>query len=618
MCGIFGHIGFKKGISAQVCLQGLKRLEYRGYDSAGISGIKNREIETLKHVGKVSTLNDIDLSVNTAIAHTRWATHGAITKKNAHPHLDETNRIALVHNGIIENYVKIKKELQKEGIHFQSETDTEVIAHLLLKNYSGSLFETMCKVTPLLEGSYAFSTICKDEPNTIVCAAKSAPLIIGKCCDTGEIYISSDTAGFTGMTLDIFYLENEEIAMLTTSKIVVVNKHGVQLVKKEERLEMANYDQTKDGHEHYLLKEILEQPQALTQAISDRIDYEKMTARFSELSLSDNAISDHAITDYAIKHCDQIVILACGSSYHSGCIAKQMIETIANKRVSIEIASEFRYSHPLLTEKSIVIAISQSGETADTIAAIELAKTMTEKVIALCNVMTSTIARMVPNTIDLKAGPEISVCSTKAFTSQLIILFLLALKFGRINGVGIEKGKELIDQLKMMLASISQVISERDKIEKIAERAQKYEHVFFIGRQEMYPTCLEAALKLKEISYIHALGIAAGELKHGTIALITEKTLTVALCGNEKTLEKLESNIMEITSRKGPVIAFANAECDAIGNIVDDVIFLPKIADLFAPFTYAVATQLFAYYIAKMRKCDIDQPRNLAKSVTVE
>ncbi len=608
MCGIFGHISVGGKNSASVCLQGLKFLEYRGYDSAGISGIYKKKLKSFKHVGKVSSLQSLNLHLGIAIAHTRWATHGAITQANAHPHFDERKEFSIVHNGIIENYLDLKRELMNQGVVFQSETDTEVVVHLLAREYQGSLFDAMKRVTQKLRGAFALAAISSKEPESIVCAVRSAPLIIGICHETGDIYLSSDANAFSGMTLDVFYLLNDEIASLTPEKICVINKHGVELVKNLERLELKHTKLDKEGFEHYLLKEICEQPQSLMRALLGRIDEMNMTPIFSELTLEDHVFMD----------CDHITILGCGSAYHAGYIAKSMIEKMAGKHVSVEIASEFRYNQPLITEKTLVIAISQSGETADTIAAIELAQQKTSRIIAICNVMTSTIARMIKNTISLKAGPEISVCSTKAFTSQLLVLLLLAIKFGRTLALTKNEATSLFSQIHDMISGVEKLLEQKSEIEQMAKKTSHYDHTFFIGRQEMVPTCLEAALKLKEVSYVNALGIAAGELKHGTIALITPQSLTIALCGNERTEEKMESNMMEIISRNGPVFAFANEGCQSIQKLTENVIFLPKLSDQFSPFLYAVATQLYAYYVAKERGCDIDQPRNLAKSVTVE
>ncbi len=608
MCGIFGHISVGGKNSASVCLQGLKFLEYRGYDSAGISGIHKKKLKSFKHVGKVSNLQNLNLHLGIAIAHTRWATHGAITEANAHPHFDEKKEISIVHNGIIENYLEIKQELIREGITFQSETDTEVVVHLLSKEYQGSLFEAMKQVTKKLRGSFALAAISSNEPGTIVCAVRSAPLIIGICRESNDIYLSSDATAFSGMSLDVFYLLNDEIASLTRDKICVINKYGIELVKNLERLELKNAKLDKEGFDHYLIKEIVEQPQALRRVLSGRIDEVNMTPIFPELTIEDKVYQES----------DQIIILGCGTSYHAGCIAKSMIEKMTKKPVFVEIASEFRYRDPLITERTLVIAISQSGETADTIAAIELATQKTSHIIALCNVMSSTIARMVKNTIPLKAGPEISVCSTKTFSTSLLILLLLAIKFGRTNLLNKLEAARLFSEMEKMIIATNEVLRRRGEIEELARKTAQYEHTFFIGRQEMFPTCLEAALKLKELSYVNALGIAAGELKHGTIALISAQSLTIALCGNEKTEEKMESNMMEIISRNGPVFAFANEGSSSIRKLTENVIYLPKLSDTFSPFLYAVATQLYAYYVAKERGCDIDQPRNLAKSVTVE
>lgn len=608
MCGIIGHIRVNGENSTDVCVEGLKTLQYRGYDSVGIAGMYQGKIEYFKRVGKVHELAKFKKPLDYAIGHTRWATHGGLTEENAHPHFNEDKSLFLVHNGIIENYGKLRADLEKEGVTFVSQTDSEVVAHLVSKHFTGSLMNAALKVIPMLEGTFAIAMIHRDDPGRIVATRRDAPMILGTCRETKDRFLASDANAFGQHPLDIIYLEDDEIAELSYEHILVKNKFGVEVIKKSQSLVIQSSCLDKAGCDHFLLKEILEQPQALKRAIKERIDTKSMTAHFKELNIPDRIFAS----------CDHISILACGSSYHAGSIAKQMIETHTRKHVSVEIASEYRYANPILTKNSLVIAISQSGETADTIAALQLAKSKTENVIALCNVETSTIARMVENTISLRAGPEISVCSTKAFTSQLITLYLLSLKMGRINNLSRDDGKIFTEELQKMITSLEEVLKQEKHIEKIAQKASIFEHAFFIGRQQMYPTSLEAALKLKEISYIHALGIAAGELKHGTIALITPKALTIALCGNTQTLEKLHSNITEITARDGPIFAFANQGDEQIKQVADEVIFLPKLCDLFSPFIYSAATQLFAYHVAKKRKCDIDQPRNLAKSVTVE
>ncbi len=608
MCGIIGHIRVNGKNSTEICLEGLKTLQYRGYDSVGIAGMLQGTLKYFKKVGKVHELAKFKSPLDLAIAHTRWATHGLLTEANAHPHFNKDKTLFLVHNGIIENHTKHRKQLEEEGVVFVSDTDSEVIAHLMSKHFNGSLAKTALKVLPTLQGTFAIAMIHQDEPGKIVAMRRSAPLLIGKCRETKDLFLASDANAFGSHPIDVTYLDDDEVAELSYKKMTVRNKFGVEVVKTSKALVIETSCLDKAGCDHFLLKEIHEQPIALRRALSGRLDEEKMTAKFDEIK----------IPGPVLKACDHITILACGSSYHAGVIAKNMMESQTGKHVSVEIASEFRYSDPLLTENTLVIAISQSGETADTIAAIELAQKTTQNVIALCNVETSTIARMVEDTVPLYAGPEISVCSTKAFTSQLMTLFLLSLKIGRKLGMSDKEGAKFINNLHETIKAIERVLKKEDEIAEMAEKAAIFQQSFFIGRQEMYPTCLEAALKLKEISYIHALGIAAGELKHGTIALVTPDALTVALCGNRKTADKMESNIAEIKARNGPIFAFVNEGETQFDQISDEIVYLPKLDDHFSPFVYAVATQLFSYHVAKMRKCDIDQPRNLAKSVTVE
>lgn len=594
--------------STDVCVEGLKTLQYRGYDSVGIAGFYQAKLHYFKSVGKVYKLSEFDQDLDLAIAHTRWATHGGLTDENAHPHFNEDKTLFLVHNGIIENHAKLRNDLERKGVEFASATDSEVIAHLISRHFEGSLIDAVRKVLPMLEGTFAIAVLHKDNPGHIVAAKRGAPLILGRNPDSKDLFLASDTNALSAHNLDVIYLEDDEVADLFYGKIVVQNKFGVDVVKPIKHIPSQASCLDKAGFDHYLLKEIIEQPSVLKKTIKERVDETTHTALFGELKMNDQALLD----------ADHIVIIACGSSYHAGYIAKQLLESHSNKLVSVEIASEFRYASPLLSEKSLVIGISQSGETADTIAALRLALSKTKHVIALCNVESSTIARLIENTILLKAGPEISVCSTKAFTSQLIVLYLLSLKIGRLNKLTQEQGKQFIQSLREMTAALEVLMEQKEEIKELSIKAAMFEHAFFIGRQQMYPTCLEAALKLKEISYINALGISAGELKHGTIALITPNALTIALCGNERTLDKLQSNITEITARKGPIFSIANKDADEIKKVSDETIFVPRVDDLFSPFVYSAATQLFAYYVAKERKCDIDQPRNLAKSVTVE
>jgi glucosamine--fructose-6-phosphate aminotransferase (isomerizing) len=614
MCGIYGHI--KKGSdlnSLTACIEGLTRLEYRGYDSAGIAGIHDGHIISYKAVGKVKslkkTVDQNKIHLDLAIAHTRWATHGGISEVNAHPHYDEKKSIALVHNGIIENYQKLKSDLMNEGVHFFSETDSEVISQLIAKNYDGELKTAIAKTLPSFSGSFAFALIHKDHKDHIYVASRGCPLAVGVSHENGDIFISSDPNAFRSGSLDVFYLYDDEYACLSPSFIEVYHINGMKLKKGIEILDLSDSSSTKDGFEHFLLKEIHEQPESIARVLENRLDFKNATAKFEELRLSDEEL----------KEVKRILILACGSSFHAGCIAKQIFETYAKIPTEVEIASEFRYKEPLLTKNTLVIAISQSGETADTLAAIKEVKKMDLSVIAICNVKRSSLSRIADSTLWLNAGPEISVCSTKAFTSQLTLLMLIALKISRLGNLDLKEGIDFLFQLEKLPNQIQCVLEKKEVIKNYAQKYALFNHFFFVGRNYMYPTSLEAALKLKEISYINASGYPAGEMKHGPIALISKELATVALCGNASTFDKLLSNLMEIKSRGGPILAFASEDNKEILSITDDVIFLPKrIKDTFSPVVYSVACQLLAYYIANYLGTDIDQPRNLAKSVTVE
>ncbi len=614
MCGIYGHI--KKGSeenSATICIDGLKKLEYRGYDSAGIAGIHQGKIVSYKTTGKVASLDKVvqenSLHLQMAIAHTRWATHGGITEVNAHPHYDEQKTIALVHNGIIENYQRLKKKLSEMGIKFVSDTDTEVISQLISYHYEGDLAKAVQKTLPELEGSFSIALIHKNHPNKIVAAARGCPLAIGICHKSNDVFISSDSNAFSGEALDVFYLHDSEYAVLSEKFIDVYHINGSKLTKSLEVVNPEEKLSSKEGFDHFLLKEIYEQPLSIEKALKGRLDFANGTAHFEELTISNESL----------KNTNRILILACGSSFHAGCIAKQVIESYAKIPTEVEIASEFRYRNPIISENTLVIAISQSGETADTLAAVKEAQKSGSAVLALCNVKRSSLSRIASSTLWLNAGPEISVCSTKAFTSQLSLLMLLGLKIARIKGLDPEKGREFILEMEKLPGQIFSVLAKADEIETVANKYASFKQFFFVGRNYMYPTCLESALKLKEISYINASGYPAGEMKHGPIALISKELATIAFCGNYHTIDKLLSNLMEIKSRGGPIIAFAPERFREILSITEDVVFLPdKILDSFAPIVYSIAGQLFAYYVAKFLGTDIDQPRNLAKSVTVE
>lgn len=614
MCGIYGHLKEQgEANSVDICLNGLKKLEYRGYDSAGIAGISDGKIISYKNVGKVEVLDrelkTHRLELGLAIAHTRWATHGCLTTTNAHPHYDHTHSIALVHNGVIENYQKIRTKLMSKGIRCISETDTEVISQLISYYYKGDLLLATQKALKELEGTFAIALIHKDHPGVIITAVRSCPLIIGLCSETKDVFLSSDINAFPDRPLDLFYLHDEEIAVLTRKTVNIYNQHGEKLVKQTEKLGADSGVVSKEGYKHFLLKEIYEQPLAIRRAIMERIDEKKGSVHFEELTIS----------DYELKKVKQILILACGSSYHSGYLSSLYFQYHAKIPTQVEIASEFCYRDPIISDDTLVIAISQSGETADTLAAVKKAKALGAPIIAICNVKRTAIPRIATCTLWQHAGPEISVCSTKAFTSQLAILMLLNLKLARLRGMAREEVTYFLQRLKLIPELIPEVLKLSPQIEKCAQKYSFFHHFFFVGRQHMFPTCLESTLKLKEISYIYAHAYPAGELKHGPIALISPQVATIAFAGNQKTIGKLQSNLMEIKARGGPILAFAPHDSEEIRAICDDFIPLPSnIPDEYAPFLYSVAGQLFAYHTANTLGTDIDQPRNLAKSVTVE
>jgi len=592
MCGIFGYIGPKDPL--KTCLAGLEQLEYRGYDSSGIAGILSGKIKACKKAGKLSNLKQ-ELKLKTldlVIGHTRWATHGKVSDENAHPHLDALGDLAIVHNGIIENYQTLKSLFP--GVHFHSETDTEVVAELIAKYYQGDLLAAVQKVIPLLQGIYAIAIIHKNHPDQIIAAARECPLAIGTNDLQTESYISSDPNTF-GSNVNVLFLKDNEIAFVQKGRVEVYNA-GKLICKKTMRFEMEYTAPSKEGFPHFLLKEIHEQPNTVLKAILGRFHEETGQVEFEPM----------------LKQYKKVWMLGCGTSAHAGKIGSLMLEEIAKIPSSCEIASEARYQIPLLTPDTLVVAISQSGETADTIAALREAKAVGCKTLGICNVKHSTLTRETDSCIYLKAGPEVSVCSTKALTSQIAVLALLAAHLSK------EPNRDFFQELKKIPGQIQQVIDQSQKLEQLAKKYAIYDDFFFMGRHYMYTTCLEAALKLKEISYVNANGYPAGELKHGAIALINPNFPVVAFCANHKTKDKILSNLMEVKARGAPVLAFAPQGMEGVASIADDIFWLPPTIDPLAPFASTVAGQLLAYYIAKERGCDIDQPRNLAKSVTVE
>lgn len=610
MCGIFGHIG--KGNSLENCIEGLKLLEYRGYDSVGIAGLHDGQIHDFKESGKISELEDsfknLTLPFSLAIGQTRWATHGKPTKLNAHPHLDQNKEIALVHNGILENHYPLREMLKKRGVQFQTDTDTEVIVALIAYLYKGDIIEATRRAANLMEGFWAVALIHKDLPDQIIAYAKEMPLVIGVSKEGTESLISSDPHAFNRHDLDLYYLKNDEMAAIYSDHVDFFNQNAKELSKNPEDHSLEKVEISKGEYEHFMLKEIFEQPEKIQSAFHNRFIHDFGIPEFENLNFSKEELAKFK----------NVLILGCGSSWHAGCIAAQQIEEIAKIPARAEIASEFRYRDAALPENTLVIALSQSGETRETLSAIVEIKRREIPVIAICNVPGSSLVRLADSTILLRSGPEISVCATKSFTSLLTVLSLFSLLMARANHMNKEQGNEFFNQIIELPNIARKILANADHIASIARKYAAYSNFFFIGRQYMYPTSNEAALKLKEISYLNAIAYPAGELKHGPIALIDPSYVTIGLCGNRKTNDKLISNLTEVKARDGLVIAFANERSDELVQIADDVILLPEISDPLASIPYSIATQIFAYAIAKDKDLPIDKPRNLAKSVTVE
>ena len=610
MCGIFAYLGSKSSIKE--CLNGLKLLEYRGYDSAGIAAIKNNKLIHFKASGKIEALekkiNLKDLKLDLAIGHTRWATHGSAIEKNAHPHFDDKQNVAIVHNGIIENYDILKKLLISKNYKFRSDTDTEVIAQLISSNYKNDLVESTIKSLKELKGSFAIALIHKNHPNEIIAASRESPLAIGFNDKKTEVIISSDPNAFSGRNLNVIFLKNDEIAHIKNQEIRIINLKNKTLKKTFEKINAKNIKFSKKGFEHFMLKEIFDQPSTIQKAYLGRMTENEGLVEFEDLKLSKSFLSK----------IDNIIITACGTSHHAALIAKSLIEEKANILVSAEIASEMRFKTPILTKNTLVIAISQSGETADTIAAIKTAKEKGAKILSIVNVENSSLSRISDSSIFLKAGIERSVCSTKAFSSQITVLYLFAIFLSRLKSMQKKEAILLLTELKKIPSKVRKILKNTSIIEEKAKKYSKFENFFFLGRNLMYPTAMEAALKLKEISYLHASAYPAGEMKHGPLALIDSKLAIIAFSSNKKTYDKMLSSLMEARARNAKILAFATKNSYGIEDIADDVIWLDNTIDELAIFPSTIAAQLFAYFIAKIRKTDIDQPRNLAKSVTVE
>ncbi len=608
MCGIVGFTGAQQ--AAPILLEGLKRLEYRGYDSAGIAVQDDGRISTFKCSGLLENLYKLtDSGKNVygvcGIGHTRWATHGAPTATNAHPHMSNDGHFAVVHNGIIENYAELREELRAHGYVFQSETDTEVIVNLLEMYYDGNFKRTVMKTIARLEGSYAIGIICDDHPGELMAVKNGCPLILGIGAD--ENFFASDVTALIGHTRTVIYLDEGEFASITPDKISVYDCTGREIHKSASRVLWNTEAAEKGGYEHFMLKEIMEQPRAIKATIDPRI-------RDGRIELE-----GFGLTDEELRDIDKIVITACGSAYHAGCVGRYVIEELCRIPVQVELASELRYRNPIIDSHTLLIVVSQSGETADTIAALKECAARGAKTLAIVNVVGSTISKLAQGVLYTWAGPEIAVATTKGYTTQLAVLDLIAVyiaqKLGRIDEA---RYNELIAGICALPERCQRAIDLNAQTQRLAKLYHGQSALFYIGRNLDYAACLEASLKLKEISYIHSEAYAAGELKHGTIALIDDKQLVIALACQTRLFEKLMSNIKEVKARGAQVLALAQEGERRIFAEADEVLLVPATDPLLLPIPEIVPLQLFAYYVAKDNGCDIDKPKNLAKSVTVE
>lgn len=644
MCGIVGYIG--KQNDPRIGLEALKRLEYRGYDSSGaaIFDSEKGEILTLRTVGKIENLEEkfsrLKASGNPFIFHTRWSTHGAPTAKNAHPHSDCQRNIFLAHNGIIENYKILKEKLIQEGHKFSSETDTEVLCHLIEKFFKGNLEKAVIKALKLVKGTYGLAIISRDDPRKIVVARNSSPILIG--LGSEEYIIASDPAAIIDRTKKVIYLADNEVAVLTPNSLLITdlkqnkkeklvdpsirtssehfglssaegpqpNSSGsaLSIAERVEEIDWDLKEAQKGGFDHFMLKEIFETPEVVENAFRGRLIEKDGIARLGGLKVIEDKL----------RKIDHLVILSCGTAYFAGLIGEYMIEEYGGIPVSVEYGSEFRYRKPIISGKTAVLAISQSGETADTLASLREAKRKGALTIGIVNAIGSSLAREVDVGIYNHAGPEIGVAATKTFVSQIVVLSLFALFFGRQRQTSQVMGQRIVKELKGTPLKIKKILDQSAQIKKLARKYQHYNNFLFLGRKYNFPIALEGALKLKEISYIHAEGYSAGEMKHGPIALIDNNFPTIVICPKDSVYEKIISNIEEIKARKGKVIALTTEGNTRIKDLVDDVIYIPKILEMLTPILSVIPLQLFAYYMGVLRGCDVDKPRNLAKSVTVE
>lgn len=610
MCGIVGYVG--NDAPQGIIIEGLKKLEYRGYDSAGIAVVSDGEIELRKHVGAIVNLEKLigkeNLGGHVGIGHTRWATHGAPSDVNSHPHMSADNRVALVHNGTIENYVELRTALEDEGIGFKSDTDSEVAAVLIGKYYnmSGDLKAAMDKATSEMTGTFALAAIAADEPDMFVAYRKNAPLIVGK--GDGCNFVASDFSALLKYTKDVYLLENGDTVVLTPDSVTIYDETGKEIKRETMHISWDESVAEKGDFEHFMLKEIYDQPEGIMETL--------------KRNLSDNGrveLYDMTLTKEDFAKFNKICIVACGTAYHAGLVGRNIIEKLVKIPVEVDVASEFKYRDPFVNEQTLFIAISQSGETADTLEALREAKRKGARVLSIVNVVGSSVARESDDVFYTWAGPEISVASTKAYTTQLLSLYLLALYLGDLKDtITPEYYSEIIEELAAIPGKLEEVLKMRGSIEKLAKKLYDRDQVFFIGRGMDSSVAYEGSLKLKEISYINSFAIAAGELKHGTIALMEPKTIVVALATQSKLFDKMVSNIQEVKARNAHVISIAKEGNTAIEEHSDETFYIPNCLDEVTPLLSVIPLQIYAYYVAKEKGCEIDRPRNLAKSVTVE
>lgn len=608
MCGIVGYIGKKR--AQNIIIEGLEKLEYRGYDSSGIAVVNGDKISMAKFKGRLSVLHDFTeknpIDGFVGIGHTRWATHGAPSDTNSHPHLNEEASIAVVHNGIIENYLGLKEELQSRGYRFVSETDTEVITHLVDFYYENDLLEAVKKTVKRLKGAFAIGVISQKDPNRIIAVRKESPLIVG--LGEEENFIASDVPAILNYTRDVYYIDNGEIVDLTPQSVTVYDFDGNVVQKEKHKVEWSVEAASKGGYEHFMLKEIFEQPQGISDTINRRID-EDGYIRLDDIKLSTEELN-------RIK---KIYIVACGTAYNAGRVGKIAIEKLASIPVETDIASEFRYSEPFVDENTLLILVSQSGETADTLAALRYAKQKGARILSITNVVGSSIARESDDVFYTWAGPEVAVASTKAYTTQIVALVMIALNMAiKKNTISLEEYRQILHEMKLLPEKVEQILEKTDETQSIGEKIKNKQSLFYLGRGADYQTAIEGALKLKEISYIHTEAFAAGELKHGTIALIEEDTPVIAIATQSHLIDKMISNITEVKARGAYVFAITTIGDCEVQKAADEVLYIPETLDILQPVLSAVPTQLIAYYTSLAKGLDVDKPRNLAKSVTVE